>query len=152
MRLFTAAIAACVGLVASASLASAAPSVSVEQTWSRPAVDTAVVYGVVRNVGSHRVAVVGASSPVARTAELHESMTMKAGAMDGAAMSAMEMRPAGTLTIPPHGALTLKPGGYHLMLMGLRRPLAAGQRFPLTLRFGDGSHVTVEVPVENRAF
>jgi periplasmic copper chaperone A len=152
VRSFTAAIAACLGLIGSASLANAALGVTVVQTWSRPAVDTAVVYGVVRNAGSHRVAVMGASSPVARSAELHESMTMKAGAMDGAAMSAMEMRPAGTLTVPAHGALTLKPGGYHVMLMGLRRPLAPGQRFPLTLRFGDGSHLTVEVPVENRAF
>jgi copper(I)-binding protein len=135
-----------------AALASAAPSVTVAGAWSRPAVDTAVVYGVVRNTGSQRLAIVGASSPSARSAELHESMTMKGGAMDGAAMSAMEMRPAGPVAIPPHGALTLKPGGYHVMLIGLRRPLAAGERFPVTLRFGDGSHVTFEVPVEQRAF
>jgi periplasmic copper chaperone A len=152
VRALIATIAASVALFSGASLAGAAPSVTVAGAWSRPAVDTAVVYGVVSNTGSHRLALVGASSPVARSAELHESMTMKGEGMDGASMSAMEMKPAGTLTIPPHGALTLKPGGYHVMLMGLRRPLAAGHRFPVTLRFGDGSHVTFEVPVENRAF
>lgn len=152
MRGFVSAIAASIVLVGGASLASAAPSATVDGAWSRPAVDTAVVYGVVRNTGSRSLALVGASSPSARSAELHESMTMKGGTMNGAAMAAMEMRPAGTVVIPPHGALTLKPGGYHVMLIGLRRPLAPGERFPVTLRFGDGSHVTFEVPVENRAF
>lgn len=152
MRSFFVATAACVAALSTAALANAASSVTVADTWSRPAVDTAVVYGDVRNAGNGRVAIVGASSPVARSAELHESMEMKGGAMGGAAMSAMEMKPVGTLAIAPHGALTLKPGGYHLMLLGLRHPLAAGQRFPVTLRFADGSHVTFEVPVENRAF
>jgi copper(I)-binding protein len=146
-------LAACAALLGGASLpASAAPSVAVSGTWSRPAVDTAVVYGVVRNEGPHPLVVVGASSPVSRNAELHESMTMNAGKMDGMAMSAMGMQPVARYVIAPHGALTLKPGGYHLMLLGLRAPLAEGRRFPVTLRFADGERVTFTVPVENRAF
>ena len=152
MRAIVGVLAASLAVFGVASLASAASDVAVAGAWSRPAVDNAVVYGVVRNTGSHRLTVVGASSPEARTAELHESVSMKGGAMDGMAMSAMEMRPAGPVAILPHGALTLKPGGYHVMLMGLRHPLAAGGRFPVTLRFADGSQVTFEVPVENRAF
>jgi copper(I)-binding protein len=46
----------------------------------------------------------------------------------------------------------LKPGGYHLMVLGLHHPLAAGTHFPVTLRFADGSTAQVRVAVENRAF
>jgi periplasmic copper chaperone A len=146
-------LAACAAFLAGAALpASAAPNVAVTGTWSRPAVDEAVVYGVVHNDGSHPLVVVGASSPVSRSAELHESMTMSAGKMDGMAMSAMGMQPVARFVIPPHGALTLKPGGYHLMLLGLHGPLPTGHRFPVTLRFADGERVTFTVPVENRAF
>jgi periplasmic copper chaperone A len=132
--------------------ASAAPSVGVSGTWSRPAVDQAVVYGVVRNDGAKPLVVVGGSSPIARNVELHESMTMQGGTMNGMAMTAEGMQAVPRYVIPPHGTLTLKPGGYHLMLLGLHAPLPAGHRFPVTLRFADGSHVTFTVPVENRAF
>jgi periplasmic copper chaperone A len=145
-------IASAAFLAAAAAGASAAPNVSVTGAWSRPAVDTAVVYGVVHNQGAGPLVVVGVSSPVARNAELHESMTMGAGKMDGAAMSAMGMQPVGRLVIRPHGTLTLKPGGYHVMLLGLRDPLAAGRRFPVTLRFAGGESATFSVPVEVRAF
>jgi copper(I)-binding protein len=145
--------AACAAFLAGGAVpASAAPNITVTGAWSRPAVDTAVVYGIVRNLGPRPVVVVGASSPIARSAELHESMTMDAGKMDGAAMPAMGMQPVGRLVIRPRGTLALKPGGYHLMLLGLRQPLAAGRRFPVTLRFADGARVTFAVPVENRAF
>jgi copper(I)-binding protein len=145
-------LAACAALLGGALPASAAPNVAVSGTWSRPAVGTAVVYAVVRNESARPLVVVGASSPVAQSAELHESMTMSGGKMDGMAMSAMGMQAVPRFVIPPHGALTLKPGGYHLMLLGLHAPLPAGHRFPVTLRFTGGERVTFTVPVENRAF
>jgi copper(I)-binding protein len=100
--------------------------------------------------------VVGATSPIARTVELHESTaSMQGGSMKGMSMHGMEtmsMHPVSKLPIPPHGSVALKPGGYHLMLLGLRRPLAAGQHFPIVVRFADGTRATATVSVENRAF
>lgn len=134
----------------------AAATISIVGAWSRPAVDQGVVYATIRNASAQRAVVVGASSPVARTVELHESTaTMQGGSMNGTTMRGMEtmsMRPVSKLPIPPHGAVALKPGGYHLMLIGLRRPLAAGQRFPIVVRFADGTRATATVDVENRAF
>lgn len=37
--------------------------------------------------------------------------------------------------LPAHSAVEFVPGGRHLMLMGLRRPLVAGQTIKITLKF-----------------
>jgi copper(I)-binding protein len=61
----------------------------------------------------------------------------------------MRMREAGPLEVPANGKLTLAPGGLHIMLMGLKKPLAAGSSFPLTLQFEKAGEVKVEVQVES---
>jgi copper(I)-binding protein len=40
------------------------------------------------------------------------------------------------------------PSGYHLMLLDLRQPLRAGERFPITLTFAHGGVILVSVFVE----
>jgi len=132
-------------------IAAALALVTVTGAWSRPAADMGVVYATLHDAGRRPVALVGASSPRARTAELHESTSMQGGTMNGMAMPAMGMHPVARIVIPAHGTATLHPGGYHIMLIRLRRPLRAGERFPVTLRFSDGERVTVSVPVEARA-
>lgn len=89
---------------------------------------------------------VGFSTPVAGTAELHEM------AMDG---NVMRMRPVDGLDLPAGQTVELKPGGHHLMLMALKRPLTAGSTVPLVLRFKtpDGKLLEqkVAVPVRSAA-
>ncbi len=80
-----------------------------------------------------------ASAPVSQTVELH---TMS---MDG---TVMRMRQVDAIELPAGRTVELKPGGLHLMLMGLKAPLAAGSQFPLTLRFEKAGEVTVQVKVE----
>jgi hypothetical protein len=75
---------------------------------------------------------VGATSPVAGSAQVHE---MK---MEG---DVMRMRPAGPIDLPAGKTLELKPGGYHLMLQDLKKPLEAGGTVPLTLVFRDAKGV-----------
>ena len=61
----------------------------------------------------------------------------------------MRMRPVrGGLAIPAGGAVALKPGGYHLMFMGLKRPLKKGERFPVTLRFQTAGTLKVQFAVQ----
>jgi copper(I)-binding protein len=127
-------------------------AVTVTGAWSRPAIDTAVVYATLHDNGPRSAALIGVSTPIARSAELHESTPTAGGSMQGMAMPAMAMHPVTRLVVPPHGTAVLRPGGYHVMLLGLRRPLAAGTRFPLAFHFADGAVVRVSVPVENRAF
>ena len=61
---------------------------------------------------------VGASTPAAGVAEVHE---MK---MEG---DTMRMRAAGTLDLPARQTVELKPGGYHLMLHGPEEGAHQGQ-------------------------
>ena len=122
-------------LVLAALLATGAapPPISVSGGWTRPALPgmTAAGYRGIVNRGSRPDRLVAASSPVAASVSLHESRMVG---------SVMTMRSVASLTIPPRGRVTLAPGGLHLMLEGLRRPLRAGERVPLSLRFaGVGS-------------
>lgn len=80
-----------------------------------------------------------ASSPAAGAAEIH-SMTM-----DG---NVMKMRQVDAIDLATGQTVELKPGSYHVMLMGLKSPLKAGDQFPLTLKFEKAGEVVVTVKVE----
>jgi copper(I)-binding protein len=73
-------------------------------------------------------------------AELHEHTTVK---------NVMQMRKVDGIAIVAHEITQLKPMGYHVMLMGMKKPLRAGEKITLTLRFDDDS--VLEVPVNVRA-
>ena len=57
-----------------------------------------------------------------------------------------------SLSLPAGQRVELKPGGYHVMLEGLARPLAAGDKVPLTFTIEDrsGKRTTLEVKAEVR--
>ena len=88
--------------------------------------------------GAQADQLVGASTPVAANAQVHETINDN---------GIMKMRPVAAVPIPPGQTVTLAPGGYHIMLIGLKHPLAAGQSFPLTLQFAHAPSVTVDVTV-----
>ena len=60
----------------------------------------------------------------------------------------MRMRQVDAIELPPGATVELKPGGMHLMLMGLKQPLKADDKVPLTLRFEKAGEVTVQMSVE----
>lgn len=59
----------------------------------------------------------------------------------------MRMRPLPTVPLEPGKPFTFGPAGAHFMLMGLRQPLQAGLRFPMTLQFQQAGERTVQVQV-----
>lgn len=59
----------------------------------------------------------------------------------------MRMRPLPTVPLESGKSFAFAPGGAHFMLMGLRQPLAAGLRFPMTLKFQNAGTRTVQVQV-----
>ena len=74
---------------------------------------------------------------MAGVVEIHEM------AMDG---NVMRMRAVPALELPAGKAVELKPGGYHVMLMDLKKPLAAGETVPISLVIETaGKRETVEV-------
>jgi periplasmic copper chaperone A len=80
-----------------------------------------------------------ASASVSGSVELH-SMSM-----DG---DVMRMRQVNAIDLPAGKTVELKPGGLHIMFIGLKAPLKAGDSFPLKLKFEKAGEVTVEVKVE----
>lgn len=106
------------------------PRLTIVSAWSRPTpagAPTGVGYLTIVNSGDGADRLVGAASPAARVVEVHE-MSMTGGVM--------RMRPAADgVPVPAGGRTTLAPGGYHLMLIGPTRPLKAGDKVPVTLRF-----------------
>jgi copper(I)-binding protein len=49
--------------------------------------------------------------------------------------------------VPAKDMLTLSPAGHHIMLMGLKAPLAEGESFTVDLTLGDESVITVPVTI-----
>jgi copper(I)-binding protein len=115
--------------------------ISVEHVWARATAgttSTAAVYLTVTDNGQPD-RLIGLSTPVAATAELHETIH------DG---GVMKMRPVAGIALEPGKPVTFSPGGYHVMLTGLKKPLKAGDSFPLTLTFEHAQPITVTVKVE----
>lgn len=99
------------------------------------------VYLSVENRGDQADRLIGVSTPVAR-AELHQ-MSVDAGVM--------RMRAVDGIDVKAGGRLVLQPGAYHVMLTDLKRPLQAGDSFPMTLAFEKAGSIEVSVVVESIA-
>lgn len=120
------------------------PAVKVDDPWVRATVAPQKATGAFMQLTSSQAAkVVAASSPVAGMVEIHE-MKMDDGVM--------KMRAVDALPLPAGQAVALKPGSYHVMLMGLQRPIKAGEVVPLTLTVegADGKRTDVEVKAKAR--
>jgi copper(I)-binding protein len=118
-------------------------TIAVEQPWARATptgARTGAVYMTLANKANTADRLTGASSDVAAKVQIHE-MTVVNGIMQ------MRQLPNG-LAIPAGGSVTLKPGSYHVMLIGLKKPLIAGQTLPLTLTFAKAGNISVTVPVK----
>jgi len=117
-----------------------------EHPWSRAMPEsssTGAVYLSIRNTGKEADTLLSASTPRADMAELHVHIN------DNGVMRMREVN--GGLALAAGSQVKFMPGGYHIMLMGLKQPLKAGDRFPLTLKFAKTGSVTVEVLVEKDA-
>lgn len=123
-------------------LGAGSSSIMVEQPWSRATpsgAKTGAVYMTIDNKSGTADRLTGVSSDVADKLQIHE-MKVENGVM--------HMRQiAGGLSIPADGSIVLKPSGYHVMLIGLKKPLAAGEKFPLTLTLERAGNISVTVPV-----
>lgn len=118
-------------------------AITIEQQWARATpsgAHTGAVYMTLDNKASSADRLTGASSNVADKVQVHE-MTVVNGVM--------QMRElAQGLSIPPGGSVILKPGSYHVMLIGLKKPLTPGETFLLTLTFEKAGNISVTVPVK----
>ena len=121
-----------------------AANVSVTDAWARATMPGQKVSGAYMQIQSDADArLLGASSPAVPRVEVHE---MK---MDG---DVMRMREVQSIDLPKGKTVSLEPGGFHIMLMNLPKPIAAGDVIPLTLVVeSGGKRQTVEVKAQARA-
>lgn len=117
--------------------------VQVGKSYARatvPQQQSAGAYLILENRGKEADRLVAVSTPVARSVELH---TM---ALDG---NVMRMREVGAIDLGAGARIEMKPGeGFHVMLMGLQKPLTAGDSFPMTLQFEKAGKIEINVTVE----
>jgi len=125
-------------LVAGAAMAQTG-AIEIKDAWARATpgkAENGAAYLTIESPTADRLT--GVSTPVAKTAELH-MMTMEGGVM--------KMRPLAGIDLPAGRPVTLKPGAMHIMLVGLKEKLRAGQSFPLTLQLEKGGTREVAVAV-----
>lgn len=142
----------CLALLAGLALSLAAQAheytigdLEIGHPWARPTVPgqpSAGAYLSIENKGNASNKLVSIASPVAKSAEVH-TMSMQG--------DVMKMREVGSIDIKPKEKIAMQPGnGYHIMLIGLSKPLKIGDKIPLTLTFEKGGKLEVSVYVEDR--
>jgi copper(I)-binding protein len=112
-----------------------------ERAWARatpPGSPVAAAYLVIDNRGARSDRLLSASSPRADKVEVHATVH------DG---DVARMRKVEPLHVGAGERVVLEPGGMHLMLMGLRKPLAEGERIPLVLEFEVAGEQRTEIRV-----
>ena len=123
----------------------AAAQTTVKDAWVRGTVEPQRATGAFMKITSAQGGkLVAVESPVAGVVEVH------AMSMQGDVMS---MHAVPDPALPPGRTVDLKPGGYHVMMMGLKQALKAGDVVPLTLVIEgkDGKRETIEVKASVRA-
>ena len=118
-----------------------AEGVEAHDYWARSGMmgGNSAAYMMLHNHGDEADAVVSASSDIADAVELHLSQMSADGVM--------QMIQQEKLDLPAGGELELKPGSYHVMLIGLKKDLKAGDEITLTLHFQNSEDVTLTIPV-----
>jgi hypothetical protein len=116
-------------------------TITIENAWTRPTpggAKTAAVYFTAVNGGATSDRIVSAETPAADRAEMHIDL------MEG---DVMRMRRVLGVDVPANGRTAFSPQSFHVMLIGLKAPLKAGDKVPLTLHFDHAGDVAVTVNV-----
>ncbi|MCP5143700.1 MAG: copper chaperone PCu(A)C [Gammaproteobacteria bacterium] len=118
-------------------------AIEIDTPWSRATPPTQTVGGgfmVITNHGSTTDTLLTGSTTLAAELQIH-TVTMTDGVM--------RMRPLdGGLVIEPGQSVVLQPGGYHLMFIGLGKPLQPGDSFDAVLHFEHAGDIAVRFDVQ----
>ena len=124
-------------VLALAACTPASPKIVVTDVWARavaPGQTTGAAYLTIANHGDSADRLVSARASLSQSGGLHTSRTVNGVA----SMAAVE-----SLDIPVGGKVELAPGGTHLMIMDLRVPMTAGERFFVDLKFEKSGNKTI---------
>ena len=119
--------------------------IEIEGAYARasiPNVPNSAAFFVIKNNSDKDIAITSANSDIAEKNELHTHI--KENQM-------LKMMKIEKLVVPAKSSLELKSGGDHVMLMGLKKELKAGDEIGLELSFSDGDKKSIKVPVKDLA-
>lgn len=119
-----------------------AGDIEVHNAWVRPTGmgNNAGVYLTLHNHATKSDELIGASSNVADTVEIHESKMVN---------DVMQMHPIASVPLAADEEVMFKPGGLHIMLIGVKEDLAIGGHIGVVLHFKNHEDITVEVHIED---
>jgi copper(I)-binding protein len=120
----------------------AADAVQINDTYARampPGQTNSAAFMTLTNDATNDHALVAAECDASAVTELHTHL-MEDGMM--------KMRRLEKIDLPAGETIRLQPGGLHLMLIGLKGQLSAGEDVAITLVFEDGSRSALTVPVK----
>jgi periplasmic copper chaperone A len=129
---------------ASPSAPGAAPAIRVDDPWIRwlPAGVPAAGYLTLINSGDRSVALIAAESADFGSVTIHRSVARE---------GIMQMEEVKEIVVGAHSQLDFGANGYHLMLMNPLRPIESTKQVPITLRFRDGTSLTILFEVRANA-
>jgi len=115
--------------------------IEVRDAWARTSVQgmNSAVYFVIQNHNAEADELIGVSSDAADAVEVHESK------MEG---DVMTMNHVGSVMLEPSAKVEFKAGGYHVMLIGLKQDLKAGDEIKIIMQFKSNPDMTLTVPVK----
>lgn len=111
-------------------------ALTITDPWVKAAKDgMSAAFGTITNSSDQDITIVSASTPASPMVELHETVMGSNGTMQ------MQEKQGG-FVIPAKSTLVLEPGASHIMLMGLPKPVEAGDDIAFDLKLEDGRTVT----------
>jgi periplasmic copper chaperone A len=125
------------------------PNLRVDGAWMRavpPSVSDTAIYCTITNLGKDKVALTGGKTSIANSVEPMVMTKSGEGTKQELGMASVD-----SLEVPPGEKLVLEPGGNHLMVMGLKKHPAEGEKVNLTITLEPGNHeVRLEIPVSRK--
>ena len=129
-----------IGFLLSSCAAPATEAVEVRDAWARPAAQggNSAAYFVIRSSAADEL--LSVASNVAEAVEMHESKMSR---------DVMQMHQLASVPLGAGDDITFEPGGLHIMLIGLKQDLKAGDEIELSLRFKNHEDLKITVPVQD---
>ena len=122
-----------------------AQGITVDDAWIRsipPSATTTAAFMIIHNTDSDDAVLISADCDIAETVQIHTMEQLG---------EIMKMKEVSELRIPANGQAVLAPKGYHIMLIGLVRPIQEGETIPLSLNFSGRATVAVDAVVKKWA-
>ncbi len=118
--------------------------VEVNQAWVRlmpPGSHMTAAYLAIENHSDNALTLQSVSSIAAKDCSIHQTVNE-----DGVS----RMHQLEGIKLPSNETVVMQPGGIHIMLMGISRPLIKGDKFPMKLKFSDGTEQDIQLDIRSR--